>query len=142
MDRVCVFLFELVDGCEVGFDDMVSDGVKIFWSILELMGSERYEFGSGHCRLQWHHVSSFSKIKQKKGLDSMCDVIRRMPEGLVSCDSFSPEDGVHSCQPFSFLSITYFYNHFPDVYMAAFNNPIRLRVIWRDVDVINPVLFC
>jgi hypothetical protein len=29
-----------------------------------LTGLEHYEFGGGHCRLQWHHVSSFSKIKQ------------------------------------------------------------------------------
>jgi hypothetical protein len=82
---------------------------------LELTGLEHYEFGSGHCRLRWHHVSSFSKIKQKERLNSMRYVIRGMPEGLVSRDSFSPEHGVRSCQPFSFLSITYFHNCFPDV---------------------------
>jgi hypothetical protein len=79
------------------------------------MGSEHYEFGSGHCRLQWHHVSSFGKIKWKKGLDSMRYVIRGMPEGLVSGDLFSPEDGVRSCWPFSFLSVEYFHNRFPDI---------------------------
>jgi hypothetical protein len=63
---------------------MVLDGVKVVWSLWELTGSEHYEFGSGHCGLRWHHVSSFSKIKRKKGLDSMHYVIRRMPEGLAS----------------------------------------------------------
>jgi hypothetical protein len=115
VDRVSVLLLELVDGCEAGFDDAVSDGVKVFWSLLELTGSERYKFGGGHCRLQQNHVSSFGKIKWKKGLDSMRYVIRRMPEGLVSGDVFSPEDGVCSCRPFSFLSVAYFHNCFPDV---------------------------
>jgi hypothetical protein len=45
----------------------------------------------------------------------MCYVIRGMPEGLVSGDPFSPEDGVHSCRLFSFLSVAYFHNPFPDV---------------------------
>jgi hypothetical protein len=45
VDCVCVFLLELVDGCEAGFDDAVLDGVKVFRSFLELTGSERYEFG-------------------------------------------------------------------------------------------------
>jgi hypothetical protein len=115
VDRVGIFLLELLDGCEAGFDDAVLDGVKVFWSFLELVGLERYEFGGGHCRLQRHHVSSFGKIKRKERLDSMRYVIRRMPEGFVSHDLFSPEDGVCSCRPFSFLSIAYFHNCFPDV---------------------------
>jgi hypothetical protein len=99
----------------VGLDDAVPDGVKVFWLFLELSGSECYEFSGGHCRLQQYHVSSFSKIKWKERLDSMYYVIRGMPEGLVGRDSFSPENDVHSCQPFSFLSVTYFHNCFPDV---------------------------
>jgi hypothetical protein len=75
-----------MDGGKACFDDMVPDGVKVFWSFLELTGLERYEFGGGHCRLQWNHVSSFSKVKWKKGLNSMRYVICRMPKGLVSRD--------------------------------------------------------
>jgi hypothetical protein len=114
-DRVCVFLFELADGCEVGFDDAVPDGVNVFWLLLELSGSERHEFGSGHCRLRRNHVSSFHKVKRKKGLDSVCYVIRGMPKGLVSGDSFCPEDGMRCCRPLPFLSVAYFHNRFPDV---------------------------
>jgi hypothetical protein len=82
---------------------------------LELSCSERYEFSGRHCRLRWNHVSNFSKIKQKKRLDSMCYVIRGMPEGFVSSDSFCPEDGMRCCQPFPFPSIAYFHNGFPDI---------------------------
>jgi hypothetical protein len=32
-DCVSIFLLELMDGCEVGFDDLVLDGVKILWSL-------------------------------------------------------------------------------------------------------------
>jgi hypothetical protein len=71
VDRLCVFLFELADGGKAGLDDAVPDGVKVFWSFLELSGSERYEFGGGHCRLRRNHVSSFGKIKWKERLDSM-----------------------------------------------------------------------
>jgi hypothetical protein len=35
-DCVGVFLFELGNGCEAGFDDAVPDGVKVLWSLLEL----------------------------------------------------------------------------------------------------------
>jgi hypothetical protein len=104
-----------VDGCEAGLGDVVLDGVKVFWSFLELSGSEHYEFGGGHCRLRRNHVSSFGKIKWKERLDSMRYVIREMPEGLVSGDPFRPEDSVRSCRPFSFFSVAYFHDHFPDV---------------------------
>jgi hypothetical protein len=109
-DRVCVFLFKLINGGQVGFDDAVPDGVKVFWSLLELSCSEHYEFSSGHCRLWRNHVSSFGKVKREKGLDSMRYVICGMPEGLMSSDPFRPEDGMRCCRPLPFLSVTYFHN--------------------------------
>jgi hypothetical protein len=75
VDRVHVFLFELMDGCEAGFDDSVLDGVKILWSLLELLGLERYKLGGRHSRLQQNHVCHFGKVKQKEGLNSMHYVI-------------------------------------------------------------------
>jgi hypothetical protein len=33
-DCVCILLLELVDGCEAGLDDAVSDSVKVFWPFL------------------------------------------------------------------------------------------------------------
>jgi hypothetical protein len=53
MDHVSIFLFELTDRCEVGFDDSVLDGVKILWSLLELSGSEHYKLSGRHSRLWW-----------------------------------------------------------------------------------------
>jgi hypothetical protein len=115
MDCVSVSLFELTDGCEAGFDDVVPDGVKVLWSLLELLDSECYKLSDHHSRLQWNHVRYFGEVKWKEGLDSMCYVIHGMPEGLVSGDPFSPEDGVHSSQLFSFLCVAYFHNCFLDV---------------------------
>jgi hypothetical protein len=58
-----MFLLKLPDGHEAGLDDSVPDGIKVFWPPLELMSSEHYEFGGGHCRLWQNHVSSFGKVK-------------------------------------------------------------------------------
>jgi hypothetical protein len=54
MDCVGIFLLKLADGHEAGFDDVVLDGVKVFWSLLELEGLECYEFGGGHFGVMFH----------------------------------------------------------------------------------------
>jgi hypothetical protein len=63
MDHIGIFLLKLADGGEIGFDDMVTDGIKVFWSLLELAGSECYEFGGRHCGVWWNHVDSFREVK-------------------------------------------------------------------------------
>jgi hypothetical protein len=115
MDCVGIFLLKLADRHEAGLDDLVLDGVMVFQSLLELMGSERYGFSGGHCRLQWNHVGSFGEVKWQEGLDSVGHIICGMSEGFVSSDPFCLEDGISHSQPFSFLSVTYLYNCFPDI---------------------------
>jgi hypothetical protein len=57
---------------------------------LELTGLECDEFGGGHRRLQWNHVSSFGEVEQQKGLNPVGYIICRMPESNLLC----PEDDV------------------------------------------------
>jgi len=139
-DGVLVLLLKLADGGKARFEDVVVNGVEVFFVHLKLASTGGDEV-SGVEQLSEVGDKKHSKgdVKREKGLDPMRHVEGGVAGGPANGCAVSPEDVWCASQPLRSVAFTSLDEGLDDGAVLLLNNAICMQVVSGNADVSDTI---